>query len=76
MPFPKSVNPILHHPLPTFVAKRFETFASYDKEEKQLVTSLTRGQCINATRYYLKLQQENLLNNVGVAYTSTVDGKL
>jgi len=56
--------------------KRFETFASYDKEEKQLVTSLTRGQCINATRYYLKLQQENLLNNVGVAYTSTVDGKL
>lgn len=56
--------------------KRFGTFASYDKEEKQLVTSLTREQCINATRYYLKLQQENLLNNVGVAYTSTVDGKL
>jgi hypothetical protein len=56
--------------------KRFGTFGSYDKEEKQLVTSLTQEQCINATRYYLKLQQENLLNNVGVAYTSTVDGKL
>ncbi len=56
--------------------KRFGTFVSYDREEKQLVTSLTQEQCINATRYYLKLQQENLLNNVGVAYTSTVDGKL
>lgn len=56
--------------------KRFGTFASYDREEKQLVTSLTQEQCINATRYYLKLQQENLLNNVEVTYTSTVDGKL
>jgi hypothetical protein len=56
--------------------KRFGTFVSYNREEKQLVTSLTQEQCVNATRYYLKLQQENLLNNVGVAYTSTVDGKL
>lgn len=56
--------------------KRFGTFVSYDREEKQLVTSLTQEQCINATRYYLKLQQENLLNNVEVTYTSTVDGKL
>jgi hypothetical protein len=56
--------------------KRFGTFVSYNREEKQLVTSLTQEQCVNATRYYLKLQQENLLNNVGVAYTSTIDGKL
>lgn len=56
--------------------KRFGTFGSYDRKEKQLITSLTREQCINATRYYLKLQQENLLKNVEVSYTSTVDGKL
>ena len=39
--------------------KRFGTFASYNREDKQLVTSLTLEQCTNATRYYLKFQQDN-----------------
>jgi hypothetical protein len=40
--------------------KKYGTFSSYDREEKQLITSLTLENCINATRYYLKLKQEGL----------------
>ena len=40
--------------------KTYGTFSSYDREEKQLITSLTLENCINATRYYLKLKQEGL----------------
>jgi hypothetical protein len=40
--------------------KKYGTFCSYDREEKQLITSLTLENCINTTRYYLKLKQEGL----------------
>ena len=40
--------------------KKYGTFSSYDREEKQLITSLTLENCINATRYYLKLKHEGL----------------
>jgi len=54
----------------------WKTWNSYDKDEKPLVTSLTSDACIAATRYYLKLKQENFLNDIGVSYSSVVDGKL
>jgi hypothetical protein len=38
--------------------KKYGTFCSYDREEKQLITSLTLENCIDTTRYYLKLKQE------------------
>jgi hypothetical protein len=54
----------------------WKTWKSFDKDGKPLVTSLTQEACIAATRHYLKLKQENLLNEVGVTYSSVVDGKL
>jgi hypothetical protein len=56
--------------------KKWGTWDSTDKEGKKLITSLTEDACINATRYWLKLKQENRLNDVVVSYSSTVDGKL
>jgi 3-hydroxy-3-methylglutaryl CoA synthase len=41
-----------------------------------LVTSLTEEECVRATRFMLKLKQENKLNEVGNTYSGTVDGKL
>jgi len=54
----------------------WKTWKSYDKDGKPLVTSLTEDACVSATRYYLKLKQENLLNEISVSYSSVVDGKL
>ena len=54
----------------------WKTWKSFDKDGKPLVTSLTQEACIAATRYYLKLKQENLLNEVGVTYEGTIGGKL
>ena len=54
----------------------WKTWKSYDKDGKPLVTSLTSENCIAATRYYLKLKQEGSLNDIGVSYSSVVDGKL
>ena len=56
--------------------KRWGTYQSYDKESNRLVTSLTSETCVSATRYYLKLKQEGSLNDIGVSYSSVVDGKL
>ena len=56
--------------------KKWGTWDSYTPEGKCIVTSLTEENCVNATRYMLKLKQENCLNEVGVTYSSTVDGKL
>lgn len=56
--------------------KRWGTWDSYDKDGKCIITSLTEEECIRATRWYLKQKQENLLNQVEVTYSSTVDGKL
>jgi hypothetical protein len=54
----------------------WKTWKSYDKDGKPLVTSLTTEDCVAATRYYLKLKQEGILNDIGVSYSSVVDGKL
>jgi len=54
----------------------WKTWKSYDKDGKPLVTSLTTKDCVAATRYYLKLKQEGSLNDIGVSYSSVVDGKL
>jgi hypothetical protein len=56
--------------------KQWGTWDSYDKDGKCIITSLTEESCVRATRYYLKLKQENRLNEVGKTYSSTVDGKL
>jgi hypothetical protein len=56
--------------------KKWGTWDSTDKEGNKLITSLTEDACVSATRYYLKLKQENQLNQVEVTYSSTVDGKL
>ena len=54
----------------------WKTWKSYDKDGNALVTSLTQETCVSATRYYLKLKQEGSLNDIGVSYSSVVDGKL
>lgn len=56
--------------------KQWGTWDSYDKDGKCIITSLTEESCVRATRYYLKLKQENRLNEVERTYSSTVDGKL
>jgi len=56
--------------------QRWGTWKSYDKDGKTLITSLTSEACVAATRYYLKLKQENNLNDIGVSYEGTVGGKL
>lgn len=56
--------------------KKWGTWDSYDKDGKCIITSLTEEECVKATRFMLKLKQENKLNEVEVTYSSTVDGKL
>ena len=56
--------------------KKWGTWDSYTPEGKCIVTSLTEENCVSATRFMLKLKQENRLNEVEVSYSSTVDGKL
>ena len=50
--------------------QRWGTWVSYGKDQKGLVTSLTREQCIKATRFYLKGRQE------GWPETKTYDGQV
>jgi len=54
----------------------WKTWRSYDKDGIPLVTSLTEETCVSATRQYLKWKQDGSLNDVGVSYSSVVDGKL
>jgi hypothetical protein len=54
--------------------KRWGTWSSYDKEEKEIITSLTKEQCILATRFYLKGKQEGFEETE--TYDSVVGGKL
>ena len=54
---------------------RWGTFRSYDVEGKGLVTSLTEEACINATRCYLKWQQEGFTDGAS-SYDGVVGGKL
>jgi len=51
------------------------TWRSYDAEGKGLVTSLTEEACINATRSYLKWQQEGFTEEA-TSYDGEVGGKL
>jgi hypothetical protein len=55
--------------------KRWETWDSYDKEGKCMITSLTKEGCINATRFYLKGLQDGKFESVK-NYEGTVSGKL
>ena len=54
--------------------KSWGTWSSYDKEGKELITSLTKEQCILATRFYLKGKQEGFEETE--TYDSVVGGKL
>jgi hypothetical protein len=53
---------------------RFNTWRSYTKDGKEVVTSLNRDNCINATRFYLKGCQEGWIDSK--SYEGTVGGKL
>jgi hypothetical protein len=54
---------------------RWGTWRSYDHEGKGLVTSLTEEACINATRSYLKWEQDGFTEDTS-SYEGTVGGKL
>jgi hypothetical protein len=54
---------------------KWGTYRSYDHEGKALVTSPTEESCINATRCYLKWQQEGFTDSAN-SYDATVGGKL
>lgn len=53
---------------------RWKTFRSFSKEGKELVTSLHRDTCIDATRFYLKGRQEGWVATT--TYEGVVGGKL
>jgi len=55
-------------------SQRWGTWVSYDKDGKGLVTSLTRDECISATRFYLKGRQEGFPESK--SYEGEVGGKL
>ena len=54
---------------------RWGTWRSYDQEGKGLITSLTEEACVNATRFYLKAQQEGFTEGA-TSYDGEVGGKL
>ena len=54
---------------------RWGTWRSYDSEGKALVTSPTEESCIDATRCYLKWQQDGFTDGAS-SYTGRVDEKL
>jgi hypothetical protein len=56
--------------------KKWGTWDSYTPEGKCIITSLTESDCVSATRFYLKLKQENMLNEVETTYSGEVSGKL
>lgn len=51
------------------------TWKSFDKNEKPLVTSFGKEQCIEATRFYCKGLQEGFTDDLK-SYNSIVGGKL
>jgi len=55
--------------------KKWGTWTSYDKEGKELLTSLQKELCVSATRWYLKSKQEGFVENE-VKYDGVVGGKL
>lgn len=55
---------------------RWGTWRSFDKDGKEIITSLTEEQCIAATRWYLKGLQEGFGDDNVVTHEGTVGGKL
>lgn len=55
---------------------RFGVWHSESKEGRNLITSLTEEQCISATRFQLKGEQEGWDQETSVKYDGTVGGKL
>ena len=55
---------------------RWGTWRSYDKDGKEIITSLTEEGCIQATRWYLKAKQDGAFTNEESTYTGEVGGKL
>ena len=56
------------------IQKKWGTWSSYDKNDKEIITSLTEGQCISATRWYLKMRQEGFPESK--SYEEKISGKL
>jgi hypothetical protein len=56
--------------------KKWGTWQSYDKDGNGIITSLSEEETVRITRYYLKLKQENRLNEVETTYEGTVGGKI
>jgi hypothetical protein len=54
---------------------RWGTYRSFDKDGKELITSMTEEECIRATRWYLKARQEGFPED-SRSYTGEVGGKL
>ena len=54
---------------------RWGTWRSFGKDGKEIITSLTEEQCIQATRWYLKAIQEKFTDDAPT-YDSVVGGKL
>lgn len=54
--------------------QRWGTWNSYDKDDKSIITSLTKEVCIRATRAYLKMKQEGFDDTK--TYEGVVGGKL
>lgn len=55
--------------------KKYGTWDSYDKEGKGIITALTEEDCIQATRFYLKGQQDGWPESEKT-YESVIGGKL
>jgi hypothetical protein len=68
----------LHYYDDTFAIEKspWGTYRSYDKEGKELITSLTEELCLEATRFYLKGRQEGWDSLACSTYDGEVGGKL
>jgi len=58
-----------------YVKKARFLWHSFDKDDKGLVSALTEGQCVSATRFYLKGKQEGW-SETATKYDGEVGGKL
>ena len=57
--------------------RKWGTWQSTDKEGKGIITSITEEECIRATRWYLKMQQDGRFDKIEEkTYDGTVGGKL
>jgi hypothetical protein len=55
---------------------RWGTWRSFDRDGKEILTSLTEEECVRATRWYLKFLQDESVCNSQVTYPGEVGGKL